>query len=162
MPLTIRDATPADAPIIADYNNRIASETENKLLDPGLLAAGVRALLEDPSKGKYWVAELDGEIVGQIMTTYEWSDWRNGMIWWIQSVYVHADHRRAGVFRALHQHVEALANNKPDVIGLRLCVEKDNARAIATYGSLGYSKTEYRVMQSLWHAPDDASGGNEC
>ena len=162
MPLTIRDATPADAPTIADYNNRIAAETEDKQLDPNLIGPGVEALLADPSKGQYWVAEFDGEIVGQIMTTYEWSDWRNGMIWWIQSVYVHADHRRSGVFRALHDHVEALARARPDVIGLRLCVEKDNTRAQATYDSLGYSTTEYRVMQVFWHDPETSNGDSEC
>ncbi len=162
MPLTIRDATPADADVIADYNRQIAEETEGKLLDPGLIGPGVAALLADPTKGRYWVAELDGRIVGQIMTTYEWSDWRNGMIWWIQSVYVRAEHRRSGVFRALHDHVEQLARSTPEVIGLRLCVESENARAQSTYDSLGYEMTAYRVMQEFWMPANDTNGDDAC
>ena len=162
MPLTIRDANLADAPVIAEYNMRIAEETEGKRLAPELIGQGVEALLADSSKGRYWVAEVDGGIVGQIMTTYEWSDWRNGMIWWIQSVYVHPEHRRSGVFRALQEHVEQLARAAPDVIGLRLCVEKDNTRAQATYDKLGYSMTDYRVMDVLWAKSDTSKGDKAC
>ncbi len=91
MNITIRDAVPADAGLIADYNNRLAEETEARSLDPDLIGPGVAAFLADPSKGRNWVAEVDGRIIGQIAVTF---DWRNGMIWWIQSVYVLADQRR--------------------------------------------------------------------
>lgn len=148
--VSIRDATSADAAIIADFNASLAFESEDMRLDPELVGPGVKALLSDPSKGRYWMAEAAGKIVGQIMVTYEWSDWRNGMIWWIQSVYVHGDHRRSGVFSALYRHVESLARQDAQVCGIRLYVEHENARAQRTYESLGMNMTDYRVMQSMF------------
>jgi len=148
--VSIRDATSADAAIIADFNASLAFESEDMRLDPELVGPGVKALLSDPSKGRYWMAEAAGKIVGQIMVTYEWSDWRNGMIWWIQSVYVHGDHRRSGVFSALYRHVESLARQDSQVCGIRLYVEHENARAQRTYESLGMNMTDYRVMQSMF------------
>src|SRR6266446_5177668 len=108
MPLSIRPAAMADADQIADYNVRLARETEHLALDPIVLQGGVRALLADSAKGRYWLAEWDGRIVGQLSVTYEWSDWRNGWFWWIQSVYVVAEYRRLGVFRQLFCHVHQL------------------------------------------------------
>jgi ribosomal protein S18 acetylase RimI-like enzyme len=96
------------------------------------------------------VAEIDGEIVGQIGVTYEWSDWRNGTLWWIQSVYIDPQQRRKGVYSALYDHVESLARTDVGVIGLRLYVEKDNERAQATYEKLGMKMTSYQVMQTLF------------
>jgi ribosomal protein S18 acetylase RimI-like enzyme len=148
--VSIRDATSADAAIIADFNASLAFESEGMRLDPELVGPGVKALLRDPSKGRYWMAEAAGRIVGQIMVTYEWSDWRNGMIWWIQSVYVHGDYRRSGVFSALYRHVESLARQDAQVCGIRLYVEHENARAQRTYESLGMNMTDYRVMQSMF------------
>ena len=147
--LTIRDAAAGDAEIIADFNSRLASETEGMRLSPEVINRGVETLLADQSKGRYWVAQADSRVVGQIMVTYEWSDWRNGMIWWIQSVYVHGDYRRSGVFSLLYRHVESLARRDPQVSGIRLYVERDNARARRTYESLGMDMTDYRVMQSM-------------
>ena len=109
MPIEIRDAVPDDGATIADYNARMAEETEDKRLDPQVIGPGVAAVLEDATKGRYWVAIIDGEIAGQLMVSYEWSDWRNGTIWWIQSVYVATPFRRQGVFSALYKHVESLA-----------------------------------------------------
>ena len=150
MSIEIRDAIPADAVVIADYNSRLSAETEGGPLDDDLIVPGVEALLADPAKGRYWVA-TDGErVIGQIMVTYEWSDWRNGMLWWIQSVYVHADYRRRGVFSLLYRHIESLARDDSAVAGIRLYVEKDNERAKATYDKLGMSKTSYEVMQTLF------------
>src|SRR5438105_2310221 len=117
MPLTLRRATLADAPVIAEYNQRLAHETEGRSLDPPVIAAGVRAVLSDPERGRYFVAERDGAVVGQLMITTEWSDWRNGWIWWIQSVYVRMDARRQGVFRALYEHALAAARGEPQVVG---------------------------------------------
>lgn len=147
---TIRDATRADRDTIADFNSRLCEETEGGPLDSDIIRPGVAALLDDASKGRYWVAEVDGRIVGQIMITHEWSDWRNGTLWWIQSVYVHAEYRRRGIFSALYRHVEALAEATPGVVGLRLYVEQNNARAQQTYARLGMSDTNYRVMQRLF------------
>ena len=114
------------------------------------MAQSFRSRFGDHSKGRYWVAEADGMIVGQIMVTYEWSDWRNGMIWWIQSVYVHGDYRRSGVFSALYRHVETLAKQDPRVCGIRLYVERGNRRAQRTYASLGMVMTDYQVMQTIF------------
>ena len=152
--VSIREARPADVEIIAHFNSRIAFETEGMRLSPEVIDSGVRALLADRSKGRYWVAESDSRVVGQIMVTYEWSDWRNGMIWWIQSVYVHGDYRRSGVFSALYGHVESLAREDPGVCGIRLYVERENVRAQRTYESLGMTNTDYQVMQSMFTGDD--------
>ncbi len=145
--LIVRDATASDAATIAVFNTSIAADTEDHVLEPRLIVAGIAALLADSSKGRYWVAEVNGNIAGQIMVTYEWSDWRNGIIWWIQSVYVHEDHRRKGVFSALYRHVELLARSDEGVVGLRLYVDACNKRAQDTYESLGMQMRNYRVME---------------
>ena len=150
MTIIIRDATPADAATIADYNNRLAEETEARSLSPDLIGPGVAAFLADPTKGRYWLAVVDDRIIAQIAVTYEWSDWRNGMIWWVQSVYVHADYRRRGVYSSLYRHVESQARSDSDVIGIRLYVERDNERAKTTYADLGMNMTNYRIMQSFF------------
>src|SRR6516225_7846783 len=115
MPLTVRRATPADAPHLVEYNRRMALETEGKTLDPAVLAAGVAAVLADPGRGAYYVGEDESGVVGQLMITLEWSDWRNAWLWWIQSVYVRADARRRGVFRALYEHVYEAARGDGQV-----------------------------------------------
>jgi ribosomal protein S18 acetylase RimI-like enzyme len=150
--ITIRNATHDDAETIADFNCRLAAETEDKPLDPETVRMGVSALLDDTRRGQYFVAcTSDGQIVGQLMHTFEWSDWRNGDIWWLQSVYVHADYRRQGVFRKLHQHLEELAESTPGVVGLRLYVENENSRAQETYCSLGFVEPGYRVMERMFN-----------
>jgi GNAT superfamily N-acetyltransferase len=155
MSITIREATLADAATIADNNSSMALETEGRALAPDIVGPGVTALLEDPQKGRYWVAEADGDVVGQLMVTYEWSDWRNGMLWWIQSVYVDPGYRRRGVFSSLYRHVESLASAEPGVCGLRLYVEKKNRRAQQTYAALGMTKPNYVVMESMFDRPGD-------
>ena len=150
MEIEIRDAVPADGATIADYTARMADETEGKTLDPDVIGPGVAAVLEDSAKGRYWVAIIDGEIAGQLMVSYEWSDWRNGTIWWIQSVYVAAPFRRRGVFSALYKHVESLAKQDGSTCGIRLYVEKANTRAKDTYLSLGMTMTEYDVMEDIF------------
>lgn len=148
MGLLVRDALSDDAKTIADFNSRMAVETEGRPLDPALIDPGVASVLADSDKGRYWVAELDGIVVGQIMVTYEWSDWRNGQLWWIQSVYVHRDYRRKGVFSALYRHVESLARQDPEVCGMRLYVEMCNKRAQQTYLKLGMALPGYQVMEA--------------
>lgn len=145
----IRDAVPADGRTIANYNSQMAEETEGRSLDSDVIGPGVAQVLRDRTKGRYWVAESNGDIVGQLMVTYEWSDWRNAMIWWIQSVYVPLEYRRKGVFSALYRHVESLAAKEPGVCGLRLYVETDNHRAQRTYEVLGMIKPSYLVMESM-------------
>lgn len=147
MSWTIRRATPADTAVVVEFNRRLAFESEDKILDLDLLHAGVAAVLADANKAWYFVAEERGQIVGQIMITFEWSDWRNGWIWWIQSVYVPAEHRRRGVFRSLYEHVASAARQDPHVIGLRLYVERENHNAQQTYLRLGMKETTYFVLE---------------
>lgn len=146
--LTIRPATPADGPVIASFNALMAVETEHRNLDHAILRSGVEAVLRDSTKGTYYVAESDGTVIGQLLITYEWSDWRNGMFWWIQSVYVREEYRNKGVFKALFRHVEAKAKKQPGVCGLRLYVEHENARAKQTYERLSMYKTAYELYET--------------
>jgi GNAT superfamily N-acetyltransferase len=147
MPPTIRRATPADAALIAEFNTLLAAESEDVVLAPEKIAAGVAAVLADPLKGLYYLAEEGGQVVGQMGVTYEYSDWRDGWWWWIQSVYVRPRHRRQGVFRALYEHVEGQARADPTVVGLRLYVEHENDVARQTYQRLGLTQTGYLVME---------------
>ena len=147
MSITIRPATFADASRITEFNALMAKETENIDLDMARLLAGVESVLRDSSKGIYYVAEENGFVVGQTLITYEWSDWRNGMFWWIQSVYVQKDVRGKGVFKALFDHIGKLAKQEKTVCGLRLYVEKHNDRAQRTYERLGMKKTHYEMFE---------------
>lgn len=151
MSVTIRDARPGDLEVIVDFNRRLAEESEGKSLDQATLTPGVAALLADRQKGRYFIAESAGRVAGQVMITHEWSDWRNGDIWWLQSVYVHTDFRRQGVFRQLLEHV--LAQVKAEgAIGLRLYVDEHNQSAIETYRRFGFESGAYRVMERLPHS----------
>lgn len=143
----VRGATLSDLDFIVDSNARIAEETEHRVLDRGLLVPGVRAVLEDPGKGRYFIAEEVGRALGQLMYTTEWSDWRNGDFWWIQSVYVRAEARRSGVFTLLYRHLERLARARRDVCGIRLYMELTNETALATYTRLGMMDSGYRVLE---------------
>jgi GNAT superfamily N-acetyltransferase len=144
----IRPANIADAPFIADCNIRMAWETERRQLEPKIVAAGVESALQDSSKGIYYIAQADGEPVGQMFITYEWSDWRNGNFWWIQSVYIVETFRSRGIFRALFEQVNALAKARADVCGLRLYVEAGNTRAKQVYARLGMHKTDYEIFET--------------
>ena len=148
MNITIRQATIADTAVVVRFNALIASETESKTLDTALLQKGVEALLADASKGIYFLAEANGNVVGQTMITYEWSDWRNGTFWWIQSVYVAEEARGSGVFKALFGHIHALAKSRSDVCGLRLYVDEHNTRARQTYERLGMKHSHYRMYET--------------
>ncbi|MHC5108813.1 MAG: GNAT family N-acetyltransferase [Planctomycetota bacterium] len=148
--ILIRPAVPSDESIIVRFNANMARETEDKALETSVLENGVRLALTDASHALYFVAEVDGQVVGQTMVTLEWSDWRNGFFWWIQSVYVNPVHRRQGVFRALYQHVRTAARTRDDVCGLRLYVHHKNDRALETYRKLGMVVTDYRLCEEEW------------
>lgn len=147
--INIRQATESDATIISDWNRAMAWETEHKELPQETILNGVQRLIARPAYGFYLLAEIDGEIAGTLMVTTEWSDWRNGLFWWIQSVYVAPGFRRKGVYRALYEEVQQLANQQPDVCGYRLYVEKDNHVAQRTYEQLGMQQTDYLMYETL-------------
>ena len=151
-PILIRDARAEDLDVIVSFNEALARETEGKTLDRGALARGVAAALKDPTRLRYWVAEdpTSRAVVGQAAVTREWSDWRNGWLWWFQSVYVHRDARGRGVFRSLHNSIRSAALSSPDVVGLRLYVEHENASARRTYESLGLAPGGYDVYEEIF------------
>jgi GNAT superfamily N-acetyltransferase len=149
-PIQVRPATLSDHAAIVAFNLQLAVETEDKTLDRARLSRGVAALLQDPAKGRYFVAEVAGTVVGQMMHTWEWSDWRNGMMWWLGSVYVAPDCRGRGVFRRLFEHVLALARADPEVVGLRLYYEQHNAAARNVYAQLGFEPAGYEVLERMW------------
>lgn len=151
--MKVRDATRADAPFIAAANAALATETEGKALDRALLDPGVQAVLDDPALGRYYIAEIDGRAAGQLMTTFEWSDWRNGMFLWIQSVYVLPEHRGEGVFRALFDHLAGLASHDSRICGIRLYVDRANDRARQVYARLGMHLSNYGVMETVYRGP---------
>jgi ribosomal protein S18 acetylase RimI-like enzyme len=142
-----RPATTHDTAILAEFNVAMAQETEARQLDLSTVTAGVRGLLENPQAGFYLVAEEHGRVVGSLMVTFEWSDWRNKTFWWIQSVYVHPAQRRRGIFTCLFRAIQAMATSRRDVCGLRLYVEQHNHIAQATYKSLGMDETHYDMYE---------------
>lgn len=145
----IRLAQEGDAQTLAGFNVSMARETEGVALDPAIVAGGVRRLLASPAHGFYVVAELDDQVCGSLMVTREWSDWRDGEFWWIQSVYVRPEMRRRGVYRRLYEFVKTRAVERGDVRGFRLYVERDNTVAQAVYHKLGMRETAYRVFEEL-------------
>ena len=144
---TIRKGILADAMVIARFNQLMALETENKTLADELIVPGVNAVLKDPAKGHYYVTEHNGEVVGQLMITFEWSDWRNSNIWWIQSVYVKEEYRNKGIYKALYQKVLEDAKLQ-EVKTIRLYVEKENLTARSVYQKLGMEKSNYLMYES--------------
>ena len=145
--LRVRMATARDVGTLVDFNARLALETEGRRLDRERLRRGVLALLDRPGLGFYIVAEAEGQVVGSLMITYEWSDWRNGHFWWLQSVYVVPPWRRRGVFRTLFRHILEEAQGRGDVCGLRVYVDRDNEAARRTYQSMGMSPARYDLLE---------------
>lgn len=144
--IEVRPAQPADAATLVEFNRRLARETEGKDLDAATVSAGVAALLADEGKGRYFVAMEGDQPVGQLMLTVEWSDWRNGPIYWLQSVYVRGDRRGAGVFRALWDHALAFAREH-GARSVRLYVDRDNQAAQEVYRRIGMSASHYQVFE---------------
>lgn len=153
MPLDfrIRQGRLDDAPTIAQFQIDMAAETEDMQLDPPTVCKGVRGVLEQPQRGQYWVATVpsanDEQVVGGLLLTFEWSDWRNAQIVWIQSVYVAPEFRRQGIFRNLLQHVQQLVRERDDWCGVRLYVDNRNEAAQSTYRNLGMNGDHYRVFE---------------
>lgn len=145
----IREALPEDAPVIVDFQIRMARATEELELDLGTVTRGVAAVFADPAKGTYWVAEAGGRVIGSLLTTFEWSDWRNGTVLWIQSVYVLPEWRRRGVYRMLYEHLRRRVERSPGLRGLRLYVDQRNAAAQEVYERLGMTKEHYQLYEWL-------------
>ncbi len=149
LPVNIRQANIHDAQTIADFNSLMAMETEGKTLQPEIILSGVQNMIANPAYGYYLVAEQDGQVVGSLMVTRQWSDWRNSMFWWIESVYICKEYRRQGIYRRLYDEVKILAEKDSNVCGFRLTVEKDNLKAQQTYHSLGMTKTDYLIYEEV-------------
>ena len=149
MSLHVRPAAATDLPFIVQANLALADETEDVRLDPAVLREGVVALLENRAPGRYWIAERDGRPIGQTLITYEWSDWRNRVVWWIQSVYVIPAERGTGVFREIYAHLRQAAQAAA-AGGLRLYVHTANARAQVVYAALGMNGDHYRVFEDMF------------
>ncbi len=147
--MNIRLAQRDDVDALVAFNQAMALETEGKTLDPATLKAGVAAVFEDPAKGFYVVADNDGQIAGGLLVTYEWSDWRNGWFWYVQSVYVRPEGRGRRVYSQLYRFVKERAAAAGNVCGFRLYVEKENERAQAVYKKLGMEETYYLMFEEM-------------
>jgi ribosomal protein S18 acetylase RimI-like enzyme len=145
--LQIREATSEDAPAIVDFQLRMARETEELELDLATVTRGVAAVFADPGKGTYWVAGRAGRVVASLLTTFEWSDWRDGVVLWIQSVYVIPEERGRGVYPALYEHLRRRVEGSPDLKGIRLYVDKRNAAAQRVYEKLGMTREHYELFE---------------
>jgi GNAT superfamily N-acetyltransferase len=143
----IRRAGPADEAALVDFNRAMARETEGRELDPARVTAGVRAVLRDPGHGFYLVAEADGAVLGGLLVTYEWSDWRNARFWWVQSVYIRPPARRRGLYRRLYGAVRERARASGGVCGFRLYVERENRIAQGVYEGLGMRRSDYLLYE---------------
>ena len=147
--MIIRLGQAADAPALIEFNQAMALETEGKKLASEILQKGVEAVFAYDKKGFYVVAENDGKIVGGLMVTFEWSDWRDGWFWWIQSVYILPEFRGQGIYRKLYEFVKAKAFEAKNVCGFRLYVEKENARARRVYEKLGMESSHYLMYEEM-------------
>jgi len=145
--IEVRLAQGRDAEAIAGFNVAMAQETEGKELSPDVVRRGVQGLLDNPAYGFYVVAETGGEVVGSLMITYEWSDWRCSVFWWIQSVYIQPDYRREGVFSKLYKFLQGKARQAAEVCGLRLYFERSNETAQAAYTKLQMTETNYGIFE---------------
>ena len=145
----IRSASPDDISDIAQFNIAMAQETEERQLDPETIQSGVSGVIQNHAHGFYLIAERDQVAVGSLLITFEWSDWRNGTLWWIQSVYVKPEHRRTGIFKALYDAVISRAHDTENVRGIRLYVEQENLGAQSVYQKLLMQKTPYQMYERM-------------
>jgi len=145
--MEIRKAKSTEADILAGFQQKMAKETEGLELNSEILNKGVKAVFDDPNKGIYYVAVHNEKVVASLMITFEWSDWRNGQVYWIQSVYVLPEYRGQGVYRQMYQHIQNVVEQDPDILGLRLYVEKDNVNAQKVYSKLGMDGQHYKMFE---------------
>lgn len=145
--MIIRQATEADAPSIVEFQLAMAWETESLQLDEPTVVKGVAAVFTDSSKGVYYVAETEGHVVGSLLTTFEWSDWRNGTVLWIQSVYVRPEFRKRSIFSRLYKHIQEKVNSNPNLRGIRLYADKTNTPAHGVYEHLGMTAEHYQMYE---------------
>lgn len=143
----IRLATEEDSKAIIGFQHKMAMESEGIDLNPETLSSGVMAIFRDPQKGKYFVAEAENQIIGSMLTTYEWSDWRNQWVYWLQSVYIISAYRRKGIFRLMYEQVKQLVEHDASAAGIRLYVDKTNKKAIEVYKSIGMDGEHYQVFE---------------
>ncbi len=147
--MIVRKAVPTDAKAITQFQLDMALETENIHLDPPTVALGVKAVFDDPSKGNYYVAEENGRVIASLLTTFEWSDWRNGTVLWVQSVYVMPSYRGKGVYKNMYRHIQSLVNDDHKLKGIRLYAEKGNLTAHKVYEKLGMTAEHYQLYEWL-------------
>ena len=148
--VAIRDAKKSDINSIVEFQINMAEETENIILHEDVILPGVQAVFEDHHKGRYFIAEYEGDIAGSLLITYEWSDWRNGTVLWIQSVYVKNEYRGKGIFKALYKHIQSTLNDNPDLYkGIRLYVDKTNVSAQKVYDSVGMNGQHYQLYEAM-------------
>lgn len=145
--LSVRKALASDCDAIVRFQEEMAWHTEKLTLDHETVTKGVKAVLDNQSLGTYYIAEIGNEIAGSLLTTYEWSDWRNGTVIWIQSVYVDSSHRRKGLYKALYSHIQSLVKNDASLKGIRLYVDETNETARKVYARLGMDGEHYRVFE---------------
>ncbi|MDH3690063.1 MAG: GNAT family N-acetyltransferase [Gammaproteobacteria bacterium] len=145
----IRLGDARDKSTLVAFNQAMALQTEGLELPAAVVTAGVTKILENPQHGFYLIAQCGTEVAGSLMVTNEWSDWRNGNFWWIQSVYVRPEYRRQGIYRQLYQHMKILAADSEDICGFRLYVERDNRVAQETYQALGMRPTHYQMYEEI-------------
>ena len=144
----IKKAVPEDLPAISEFQLKMAWETERLALHRETVENGVKAVFDNPSRGQYWVATDNNKVIASLLITYEWSDWRNTEVWWLQSVYVIPEFRRKGVFRKMYEFIKAEAE-KQGIAGLRLYVETNNTAAQKTYEAIGMKSEHYRLYEWL-------------
>ncbi len=147
--INVRTAIAEDISSIVSFNAAMALETEAHLLDVAVLTEGVKSVLSDQALGFYIVCEIEGSVRACLMITYEWSDWRNGLFWWIQSVYVQKEFRKQGCYKAMYNYLVELIKTKEKIAGLRLYVDKQNSIAQRTYSNLGMKKTNYILFEKV-------------
>jgi ribosomal protein S18 acetylase RimI-like enzyme len=145
--ITIQKALPIHIDILIDFQQRLAYESEEVTLDSSTLRKGMEAMFADPGKGIYYIASDGDEVVGCHMITYEWSDWKNGMVWWLQSVYVKESYRKKGIFKMMYDNVISMIKKDPSLIALRLYVDKSNERAMKVYSAMGMDGSHYTVYE---------------
>ena len=151
--ITVRDAIKSDINSIVEFQINMAEETENLILHEDVITPGVNAVFEDHNKGRYFVAEFENDIAGSLLITYEWSDWRNGFVLWIQSVYVKHEYRSKGIFKAMYRHIQSIVDANPDLYkGIRLYVDKSNVSAQKVYDAVGMSGEHYELYEAMNNA----------